>query len=632
MGRILTLEKGSLNRRYEAPFADIKSFPFYVKGDGITDDTDAIQAVLDYLNTISGGILYFPTGTYLISDTLIVYSNITLTGAGRGAAVIDGTGLESTLLNPKTFINISGSLGSSLSLSENALEGAASVTLASTSGLSADDWVLIGSAGTLPDGLTGYLANVGEIKRIRTIADGVVTFEDNLFYSYNTSDSAFVKEITFKKNITVSNLTIRGTDSPNGETGLLLRYAKNVIVENVNFEYVDVNQLQIDSSIYVNVMKNHFWGTYYDGITGNNFYAVVVQNCSQWINVIGNTSVECRHLFVCTANSSGQGLYGQPLFVNVEGNIANHCNASYAYENHGFGRYINIIGNTANKCYNGVHVCGGYMNIEGNMLYDCSNIGIGLDTGLNIRDINIKGNQLIRCSGYSISLSGTATYLINGVTIEGNRIVEYSTSYAIYINQYASNVNVIGNSVKGNGGATGYGICNLSANAIISNNRIGNKAGGVYNTGNNSIITDNHFNVTTQVSGIYNQSDDTTITGNHFTSMNWYCIYNHNDSDYCIIKDNVTRGNTNTIRYGSGTGTMTDGIAYESAWTSCIATETALFTHGLGAVPKRVEFMWAESDEGVTVYNDASTWMADSIYIELIPAQTKYYKVRAFME
>lgn len=58
------------------------------KGDGITDDTSAIQSTINAANTASGGTVYFPKGTFLVSATLIVYSNINLLGQSRWNSII----------------------------------------------------------------------------------------------------------------------------------------------------------------------------------------------------------------------------------------------------------------------------------------------------------------------------------------------------------------------------------------------------------------------------------------------------------------------------------------------------------------------------------------------------------------
>lgn len=69
---------------------------FGAKGDGVTDDTDAIQAALDAVNDLGGGRVYFPAGIYVVTQVL-VGSNTWLEGAGAGAAIIKS--LSSSAIN-----------------------------------------------------------------------------------------------------------------------------------------------------------------------------------------------------------------------------------------------------------------------------------------------------------------------------------------------------------------------------------------------------------------------------------------------------------------------------------------------------------------------------------------------------
>lgn len=62
--------------------------PYYVtaygaKGDGTTDDTAAIQAAITAAEAIKG-VLFFPPGVYLISQTLVIDKRISVRGAGNG--------------------------------------------------------------------------------------------------------------------------------------------------------------------------------------------------------------------------------------------------------------------------------------------------------------------------------------------------------------------------------------------------------------------------------------------------------------------------------------------------------------------------------------------------------------------
>jgi len=83
------------------PFLSVKSPAYGAKGDGVTDDTVAINNCILAAVAMGGGTIYFPPGTYLVSninpsstswDTncgiWVLNNNINLLGAGKGATKI----------------------------------------------------------------------------------------------------------------------------------------------------------------------------------------------------------------------------------------------------------------------------------------------------------------------------------------------------------------------------------------------------------------------------------------------------------------------------------------------------------------------------------------------------------------
>ena len=90
---------GAVQRTVESKLRDVVSVKdFGAVGDGVTDDTAAIQAAIDanYVSVVlpdgnvneSPPIVYFPYGTYIISSPLRLTSYTTIKGAGRGKTIL----------------------------------------------------------------------------------------------------------------------------------------------------------------------------------------------------------------------------------------------------------------------------------------------------------------------------------------------------------------------------------------------------------------------------------------------------------------------------------------------------------------------------------------------------------------
>lgn len=65
---------------------DVKQFG--AVGDGVSDDTEKIQTVIQTAQTSGGGTVFFPIGRYKVSSTLnITGSNVQLVGSGHGSEI-----------------------------------------------------------------------------------------------------------------------------------------------------------------------------------------------------------------------------------------------------------------------------------------------------------------------------------------------------------------------------------------------------------------------------------------------------------------------------------------------------------------------------------------------------------------
>lgn len=76
-----------------SPLYDVTAYG--ATGDGTTDDTSALQSALDACKN-TGGTIFFPTGTYKITDSLICYSNQTI--ELNGSTILQGGEISNLMM------------------------------------------------------------------------------------------------------------------------------------------------------------------------------------------------------------------------------------------------------------------------------------------------------------------------------------------------------------------------------------------------------------------------------------------------------------------------------------------------------------------------------------------------------
>lgn len=64
---------------------------FGAVGNGLHDDTSAIQAALNAANVAGGGMVYFPAGSFKVTSVLTLYPNVRVSGAGNATQILPTT-------------------------------------------------------------------------------------------------------------------------------------------------------------------------------------------------------------------------------------------------------------------------------------------------------------------------------------------------------------------------------------------------------------------------------------------------------------------------------------------------------------------------------------------------------------
>jgi hypothetical protein len=102
----------TLHQYHENRAVNVKT-DFGAVGDGVTDDTTAIQNAIDAVGAAGGGKIRFPAGVYAISSGLVVEKNgVSLVGAGQGISNYAGGSSAAVRATAATTIKWIGSAGS----------------------------------------------------------------------------------------------------------------------------------------------------------------------------------------------------------------------------------------------------------------------------------------------------------------------------------------------------------------------------------------------------------------------------------------------------------------------------------------------------------------------------------------
>lgn len=84
---------------------NVKEAPYNAAGNGTTDDTSAIQSAIN--DAAGGGVVFFPRGTYKITNTLTLGNHVTMAGVSRtGATIRYSAGSTDTMLNASFKVGV----------------------------------------------------------------------------------------------------------------------------------------------------------------------------------------------------------------------------------------------------------------------------------------------------------------------------------------------------------------------------------------------------------------------------------------------------------------------------------------------------------------------------------------------
>jgi hypothetical protein len=519
---------------------NVKDLPYGARGDGVTDDTAAIQAAITRLLSLGGGDLHFePGSTYKITDIInVTGSNIRVFGHG---SVIDASGIAvATAYNQKCAFNVSGTLGAGVAVTVDIAVGDKQINVADTSGFTAGDLFLLRSADEVwPTGATVDPGNSrkGALHYARSIDSALLmTLTDGSFFSFAAASNATVKKLTPVKNVEFHGLDIRMGGANKAHCGILFFYAVECWVRECSITDAEETGVRFNFCCGGGVENSEITkatspDTGTSGVTVDTGYGVSLASGSRNIVVRKNRFRQNKHsvtgggdtaVIFCDVveNSVDGGRFPTPSYVM-------ECHEECSWWN--FDRN-KISGSVDSNGSGGLMIRGQGCVVSHNMIVNSWQYGILVqcfdDNANGLDGVKLIGNVIDKCRLNGINILGSVANPIKNVEIRGNTIrntngdgIRASVTDGLEITDNSVYEARTGSScgIRLIGSATANDLCK---NVILSGNRINGAAvhGMRLDYSQKVIIAEPHITNITSSCIQYTDCSDVAQTGGYFAT------------------------------------------------------------------------------------------------------------------
>ncbi|HXI51254.1 MAG TPA: glycosyl hydrolase family 28-related protein, partial [Candidatus Saccharimonadales bacterium] len=303
-------------------FSNVKNAPYGAKGDGVADDTAAIQNALR--DCPSNLVVYLPAGTYRINSVITLNGAKTLRGAGPSRTVLRYQGTNDTqilAIRNNTLIPFS------VDMLSGYTKGSTNVVLADASGLAPGNTVLLDQLndGTFvnKDGLQGcdYCSRedgnraLGQLSRVTARNGNEISFQPALYWTYAGELRPQVSRLDLTTSLTgIEDLKLVNASGA-ADYNILMESAGSCWLKNIES---------------ANCQRRHVW-TYYalqceirdcyfhDGQSSfgpDHGYGVLLGNHSA-ANLVENNIFASLHVAMQNDSGSSGNVWGYNFVTNV---------------------------------------------------------------------------------------------------------------------------------------------------------------------------------------------------------------------------------------------------------------------------------------------------------------------------
>lgn len=519
---------------------------FGAVGDGVTDDTAAIQAAI---SASYGKKLFVPDGTYKMLSSVIVTQGITIEMAA-GAVLDYSQAAAGAALSQKYAIGVTGTQGATVAATADVTVGATTLQLTSTATFSANNWIILQSDQEFTDGASGTGNKRGHIARIKSIDSATqVTLWEKSDFAYVVASNARISKLTPVEKFTLTGGAMRGGGVGKVHSGVKALNVLNARIDGVTLSGFEDSAVIMDNSIDSAVHGCHIYdATSPGGAIGNTGYGVVMYG-GRGLVIDANSFQNCRHAV------AGGGASVMPVGCTVTGNIVSHCGiATAALDCHEPCWNWSFIGNIITGGASGAVLRGRHVTFSDNVIDSMTGTGIMRmqyenDTS-NVAGAIITGNTIRNCVvGIEVRGKNIGTEMVAGVLLSNNTFIGNS-GHAIQCRD-AVGLIINNNRITEIAGSGRYGIYLLRCTSVTcnGNNIDASLATNLYPIGvencskvaiSGSILTGSASAASQDGIRIYAVCTSIIVTNNVIGGCSRYAVY-ASDTDRIIVSLNDVR-------------------------------------------------------------------------------------------
>lgn len=422
-------------------------------GDGVADDTTAIQAAIDAAP--SGATVHLSPGVYRITGGITIGKSLRLVGYG---ATLDGRDIPTgSAYGVVCAIRVEGILGAAVTTSTPVPKWGKVISgLASTAAFSPGSLVLLRNEEQPVPGMTRVDRDKGELAIVDSVDSATqVRLTAGALFDYGATG------LVLQPGMPVRGVTIEGVSVWMGgagsfHNGIIVRHARDVTIDHVSVDGADDTAVSLFTTWNGRVTGCKLTNSVSPASSGGTGYGVQVAEGSRHCVVEGNQFYACRH-FV-----AGGGKW-PASFVDV---VGNHGEKSFgaAYDCHESTFYWKFVSNTGVGVSSGFIIRGQHITVDGNEIVSTDTHAYKVATFDGVTEQ--RGIRLIN------NTSGQSMY---GLVVDGRAAGAEPACVKV-------GVEIVGNTIRNSQG-DGIFLAHFRG-AVVSANTVENVASrGIYITG-----------------------------------------------------------------------------------------------------------------------------------------------------